>query len=124
MLFSPESHEPLVSRAWDRDAALAAISEIAADCESAYQPTLYWPMPPMDEEDDGQFVTVVQGNGDWEKREVTTGPSSAGMVSSTGWMPSRRQRRSSRRKARSLRSEISKSRKHAWYCPKATWTPR
>ena len=41
-LFPPESHEPLASRPWSLDAAAAAIREIAADCEAAFE-SPYWP---------------------------------------------------------------------------------
>ncbi len=61
-LYSPESHEPLEPRPWDRDVALAAIRGIAADCEAAFE-SLYWPMHPRDTDgdDDGPFTTVYLG---------------------------------------------------------------
>ena len=61
MLFSPESHEPLVSRPWSPDAAAAAIREIAADCETAFG-SLYWPVHPQDDDGDGPFTTVYLGS--------------------------------------------------------------
>ena len=61
MLFTPEAHEPLVERGWDRDAALAAIREIASDCEEAFD-GLYWPFHPRDEDGgETQFLTVYLG---------------------------------------------------------------
>jgi hypothetical protein len=62
VLFSPESHEQLVERPWDRDAALAAIREIAADCEASFDGSLYWPMHPLDDEGDGLFTTMYLGS--------------------------------------------------------------
>lgn len=59
MLFSPESHEELVERDWDAEAARAAIREIAADCESSLD-GVTWPMHPRDG-DDGPFTTVYLG---------------------------------------------------------------
>jgi hypothetical protein len=62
MLYSQESHEPLVSQAWDADAARAAIREIAADCESSFE-SPYWPLHPRDDEDDGAtFTTLYLGS--------------------------------------------------------------
>ncbi|MGH3002625.1 MAG: lanthionine synthetase LanC family protein, partial [Gaiellaceae bacterium] len=64
MLYSPKSHEPLVARVWNRDAALAAIREIAADCATAFDAvSLRWPMHPRDVEDgDGPYATVYLGS--------------------------------------------------------------
>ena len=65
MLHSPESHEPLAAPAWDREVALAAIRDIAADCEAAFASVspLHWPVHPRDllEEDEGPFTTVYDG---------------------------------------------------------------
>jgi Lanthionine synthetase C-like protein len=61
MLYSPESHEPLDVRPWDRDVALTAIREIAADCEASFD-SLHWPMHPRDDAGDGPFTTVYLGS--------------------------------------------------------------
>jgi hypothetical protein len=46
MLFSPEAHEPLVGEAWSAGDARAAIAEIAADAEEAFDDG--WPLHPQD----------------------------------------------------------------------------
>jgi hypothetical protein len=63
MLFSPEAHEPLEPRSWNRDVAIAAIRSIAADCEASFDsPT--WPPHPRDVEDDdaGPWTTLYLGS--------------------------------------------------------------
>jgi len=64
MLHTPQAHEPLVERAWDRDVALAAIRDIAAGCEAAFgaESPLHWPLHPRDDDGDGErFATVYLG---------------------------------------------------------------
>jgi hypothetical protein len=64
MLYTPHTHEPLVERRWDRDAALAAIREIAADCEAAFgaESPVHWPLHPLDDEgDEERFAGVYLG---------------------------------------------------------------
>ena len=63
MLYSPELHEPLEPRAWNSDEALAAIREIASDCEASFTAP-YWPVHPRDDDDDddGPFTTVYLGS--------------------------------------------------------------
>jgi lantibiotic modifying enzyme len=62
MLFSPEAHEPLEPRSWNRDVVLAAIRDIAADCEASFD-SLYWPTDPrdMEKDDEGPFTTLYLG---------------------------------------------------------------
>ena len=62
MLFSPGAHEPLEQRRWNPDAALAAIRDIAADCEASFA-SPYWPSHPRDMEDDdpGPWTTLYLG---------------------------------------------------------------
>jgi hypothetical protein len=66
MLHSPESHEPLLDRRWDRDEALAAVRDIAADCEAAFgvPSSPYWAVHPRDAEDgdEGPWTTVYLGS--------------------------------------------------------------
>ncbi len=62
MLYTPESHEELIQRPWDPEAALSAIREIVRDCETSLGPSGYWPVHPRDGEDDGPFATVYLGS--------------------------------------------------------------
>jgi len=64
MLFSPEVHEPLERRRWKRDVALAAVRDIAADCEAAFKIPPHWPTHPRDVEDDDDepFTTLYLGS--------------------------------------------------------------
>ena len=50
MLFTPESHEPLIDEPWSAETARAAIAAIVADAEGAFDDG--WPMHPLDEDDD------------------------------------------------------------------------
>src|SRR5690349_8111300 len=59
MLFSPESHERLVDDPWDAAAVEAAIREIVADAEAAFDDG--WPAHPLDEEEPRRFRTVYLG---------------------------------------------------------------
>ena len=63
MLYSPESHEPLVEAPWDADSARAAIRDIAADCESAFGSGPCWPVHPQDAEpgDPGPWTGMYIG---------------------------------------------------------------
>lgn len=64
-LYSPEAHEPLGQRRWNRDAALAAVRAIAADCKAAFgaKPSPYWPLHPRDDDlEAGRFATVYLGS--------------------------------------------------------------
>lgn len=64
MLFSPEAHEPLEQRSWNRDVVLAAIRDIAAECEGSLTGPPYWPVHPRDVEpgDEGPWTTVYLGS--------------------------------------------------------------
>ena len=59
MLFSPESHESLIDEAWNPSAIEAAIREIAADAEAAFDDG--WPAHPLDEDEPRRFRTVYLG---------------------------------------------------------------
>jgi hypothetical protein len=63
VLFSPEAHEPLAGDSWSAERVRAAISEIAADAERAFEDG--WPTHPLDVEDAGdasqRFRTVYLG---------------------------------------------------------------
>jgi hypothetical protein len=50
VLFSPEAHEPLAGDAWSGERVRAAIAEIVADAEEAFDGG--WPMHPEDVDDD------------------------------------------------------------------------
>ena len=60
MLYTPESHEPIESRAWDPDVALTTIREIAADCEASFD-SPYWPVHPRDDDGTGPYTTLYEG---------------------------------------------------------------
>jgi hypothetical protein len=60
MLYTPESHEPIESRPWDPDVALATIREIAADCETSFD-SPYWPVHPRDDDGTGPYSTLYEG---------------------------------------------------------------
>ena len=60
MLYTPHSHEPLVSQPWDPDVALTAIREIAADCEASFD-SPYWPVHPRDDDGTGPYATLYEG---------------------------------------------------------------
>lgn len=49
-LYDPASHEPVTSTPWSEQAARAAIAEIAADAEQAFDIDRLWPAHPLDEE--------------------------------------------------------------------------
>ena len=51
MLYAPSSHEPLTERPWDEDGARAAIAEIVAETEGAFDEAELWPAHPRDLED-------------------------------------------------------------------------
>jgi lanthionine synthetase-like protein len=63
VLFSPEAHEPLAGETWSATRARAAISEIVADAESAFDDG--WPTHPLDAEAPGEesrrFRTLYLG---------------------------------------------------------------
>jgi hypothetical protein len=59
MLFSPESHEPVVEDAWSPARVEAAIREIAADAEATFDDG--WPAHPLDEDEPRRFRTVYLG---------------------------------------------------------------
>lgn len=63
MLFSPQAHEPLEARPWKRDAVIAAVREIAADCEASFD-SPHWPVHPRDVEegDPGPWTTLYLGS--------------------------------------------------------------
>jgi hypothetical protein len=51
-LFDPASHEPLVGGRWNESKARAAIGEIVADVEGAFDEQTLWPAHPLDEDGD------------------------------------------------------------------------
>jgi hypothetical protein len=51
MLYAPSSHERLTERHWDEDSARAAIDEIVAETEGAFDEAELWPAHPRDLED-------------------------------------------------------------------------
>ena len=51
MLYAPSSHEPLTERPWDEVGARAAIAEIVAETEGAFDEAELWPAHPRDLED-------------------------------------------------------------------------
>jgi hypothetical protein len=63
MLFSPESHEPLVETAWRAERIRSAIAAIAADAESSFDDG--WPAHPRDllphEDPSTRFRTLYEG---------------------------------------------------------------
>jgi hypothetical protein len=75
-LWRPSEHEPLVAAEWDEERVEAAIAEIVADAETAFDGTR-WPWHPRDGEEDEDLSDVYLGG--------------AGMVwaldelGSTGW---------------------------------------
>ena len=50
MLLDPSSHEPLTDLLWDESRARAAIADIAARTEAAFDKGLLWPTHPLDED--------------------------------------------------------------------------
>lgn len=60
MLYTPQSHEQIESRAWDPDVALDTIREIAADCEASFD-SPYWPVHPRDDDGTGPYTTLYEG---------------------------------------------------------------
>ena len=59
MLFSPESHEPVTDAAWDPEAVRAAIREIVADAEAAFDDG--WRAHPRDEPEPVRLRNVYDG---------------------------------------------------------------
>ena len=53
MLFDPPSHERLTETPWDETRARAAIAEIVADAEEAFDARTLWPVHPLDEVEEG-----------------------------------------------------------------------
>ena len=51
MLFDPSTHEPLTDLAWDEGRVRAAIADIVARTESAFDEETLWPAHPLDVED-------------------------------------------------------------------------
>jgi hypothetical protein len=49
-LFDQASHEPVSDTPWSESAARAAIAEIVADAEDAFDPATLWPAHPLDED--------------------------------------------------------------------------
>ena len=64
-LFDPRAHEALTETAWDTDRAGAAIREIVAEAERAFEHDSLWPPHPLDEDDDepplGQVACLYLG---------------------------------------------------------------
>ncbi len=58
-LFAPEAHEATAGEPWSEAAARAAIAEIAADAEDAFDPDGLWRSHPLDE--DGEPLPPVKG---------------------------------------------------------------
>ena len=52
MLFDPRAHESLVDAAWSPDDVEAAIRAIAEDADAALRTRDWWPVHPLDAEDD------------------------------------------------------------------------
>ena len=57
MLYDPASHEPLTEHPWDAERVRAAIREIVAETESAFDESELWPAHPRDL-DDGPLPRV------------------------------------------------------------------
>ena len=74
-LWRPSEHEPLAAPEWDEARAEAAIAEIVADAEAAFDGER-WPWHPLDGEDDGCSSIYLGGAGIiWALHEL----------GSTGW---------------------------------------
>jgi len=48
VLFSPESHEPLIAEAWDEERVRRGILDVVADAEAAFEPGGLWPAEDWD----------------------------------------------------------------------------
>jgi len=57
-LFDPPSHEPLVDRPWDEALVQAAVREIVADAEAAFDAETLWPLHPRDVNSDPPDMVV------------------------------------------------------------------
>jgi len=53
VLYDPPSHEPLTEAPWNEARARAAIAEIVADAEEAFDARTLWPTHPLDEVEEG-----------------------------------------------------------------------
>jgi hypothetical protein len=59
MLFDPSSHEPLTDHVWDESRARAAIADIVARTEAAFDEWELWPAHPLDDPDNGPLIRVA-----------------------------------------------------------------
>jgi hypothetical protein len=59
MLFDPSSHEPLTDLVWDESRARAAIADIVARTEAAFDEEALWRAHPLDDPDDGPLTRVA-----------------------------------------------------------------
>jgi lantibiotic modifying enzyme len=59
VLYDPEMHEPLLEETWSPTAIQAAIREMAADAEAAFDDG--WPSHPLDSDEPERFRTVYLG---------------------------------------------------------------
>jgi Lanthionine synthetase C-like protein len=56
MLYDPTRHEPLRPLAWDETEARAAIASIVADTDARFTEGAYWPLHPLDRENEAEDV--------------------------------------------------------------------
>lgn len=61
MLYDPAAHEPLGAARWDAERARAAVREVAAEAEGAYDPEAGWPLHPLDSDSDDDHAWVSHG---------------------------------------------------------------
>jgi len=62
MLFDPSAHEPLAGHPWDEARVRAAVREVVAEADGAYDPDAGWPLHPLDSgEDDDDHAGTSHG---------------------------------------------------------------
>jgi hypothetical protein len=61
VLFDPESHERLTETPWNETRARAAIAEIVADAEAAFDEEALWPGHPRDDVDEQPLKCLYLG---------------------------------------------------------------
>jgi len=62
MLFDPSAHEPLAGHPWDEARVRAAVREVVAEADGAYDPDAGWPLHPLDSgDDDDDYAGVSHG---------------------------------------------------------------
>ena len=59
VLYEPNQFEPLIDEPWDPDRVEAAIAEIVADADAAFDPASLWPAHEWDEYREGQPMKVL-----------------------------------------------------------------